>query len=204
MAGTDRNGQRIDTGLFDKPLGFVGIGQQLIVSQFADSTVAVFLLATARFERSEATEFTFDTDALGMSRLDDFGSDANVVVVVGGGLAIFHQRSVHHHAGETIVDRRLARVGAVAVILVHHDRDVRIEFRGGQHQVTQVGVLRVRAGSARCLNDHWRIRFFSRLHDRLNLFHVVDIECSNAVIVFSSVIKDDAKRNQWHGGNLTG
>ncbi len=64
VAGSDGNGQGVDAGLCDETLGFVGIGQQLIVGQLADRTVTIFLFAFARFERAEATEFAFDADAL--------------------------------------------------------------------------------------------------------------------------------------------
>ena len=137
-----------------------------------------------------------------MSHLDHFSGHANVVVVIGRCLAVFQQRTVHHHAGETVVDGRLASVGAVAVILVHHDRDVRVKFGCREHQVTQVSVLRVRSGTTRRLDDHRRISFLGRLHDRLDLFHVVDVEGGDAVIVLGCMIKDDAKRNQRHDGDL--
>ena len=96
----------------------------------------------------------------------------------------------------SIADWQVVR--AVAVVLVHDDRDVRVKLGRRQHQVTQVGVLRVRSCTARCLNDHRRIGLLSRLHDRLDLFHVVDVERSDAVIVFGGMIEDDSKWNQWH------
>ena len=69
MAGADGDGQRVDAGLGDEPLGLVGIGQQLIVRQLAFGAVAVFLLAVADLERAEAAEFAFDRNAVGMGQL---------------------------------------------------------------------------------------------------------------------------------------
>ena len=88
MAGSDRNGQRVDAGFFHEALCFIGIGQQLIVGQRSDCTVAVFLFAATIFERSEATEFAFDADAASVCHLHDFGGDFDVVVVVGWGLTV--------------------------------------------------------------------------------------------------------------------
>ena len=69
VAGTDRDGKGVDVSLFDEPLRFIGIGQKLVVSQFTNGTVAIFLFAFAAFERPEATQFAFDADATGVGSL---------------------------------------------------------------------------------------------------------------------------------------
>jgi low temperature requirement protein LtrA len=119
------------TASVDETLGFVGVGQQLIVRQHAGGAVAIFLLTFATGERTEATKLALDRNAHRVGHLGDFAGHLNVVVVVGGGLAVALQRSVHHDAGEAVLDGALAGFGAVAVILMHHHRDAGIEFGGG-------------------------------------------------------------------------
>ena len=63
VAGADGDGQRVDARFGDEPLGFVRIGEQLVVRQHAFGAVAVFLFAVARFERAEAAELAFDGNA---------------------------------------------------------------------------------------------------------------------------------------------
>ena len=46
---------------------------------------------------------------------------------------------------------------AVAVILVQHDRNLRIELGGRDHQVIQEAVLRIGARAAAGLDDHRRL-----------------------------------------------
>ena len=75
------------------------------------------------------------------------------------------------------------------MVLVHGDRDLRIELGGGEHQVPQVVVLRVGPGAARGLHDDRRIGLLGRLHDRLDLLHVVDVERGQAVVVFGGMIQ---------------
>ena len=108
--------------------------------------VAVFLLAAAVLERAEAAQLALDRDALRVGQLDDLLRHADVVVEVGRRLAVLLQRAVHHHRREAVLDRALAGGRAVAVVLVHGDRNLRIQLGGGEHQVPQVGVLRSRSG----------------------------------------------------------
>ena len=162
MAGADGDGQRIDARLGHESLGLIRIGQQLIVRQHAFGAVAVFLLAVARFERTEAAEFAFDRNALGMGQLAHFLGDFDVVVEVGRRLAVILERAVHHHGREAVVDRALAGGRAVAVVLMHGDGNIRIELGRGQHQVAQVVVLRIGAGAAGGLHDDGRFGLAGR------------------------------------------
>ena len=54
------------------------------------------------------------------------------------------------------------------------------------------------AGTGRALQDHRAVGGVGRLHDGLHLFHVVDVECRQAVIVFSGVIEQLAQRYKCH------
>ena len=79
---------------------------------------------------------------------------------------------------------------AVAVVQVQHRGNLGIEFGGRHHQVIQEPVLRIGARAAAGLNDHRRLGFAGRLHDRLDLFHVVDVECANAVAALGCFVEE--------------
>src|SRR5262249_25135024 len=121
-----------------------------------------------------------------------------VVLVVGRRLPVLLEGAVHHRAGEALLNGRRARGRAVAVVLVHGDRDLRVQLGRGQHQVPQVGVLRVAAGAATRLDDHGGVNLLGRLHDGLDLFHVVDVERGQAVVVGGGVVQEQPHRHQRH------
>src|SRR5690606_19595695 len=140
---------------------------------FPYTTLFRSCLPLATYQRAKAAKLPFDTYPLRVGRLHHLPGDADIVFEVGRSLAVLAQTAVHHHAGETVVDGTLAGLGAVAMILVHDDGDVGIELRRRQHQVPQVGILRIAPGAARGLHDDGRIGLLGGLHDRLNLLHVV-------------------------------
>jgi hypothetical protein len=72
---------------------------------------------------------------------------------------------------------------------------MRIQLGSSQHEVSQVGILTIGACSTGRLNNHRAIRLVGSLHDGLDLLHVVDVKSSYPVIMFRSVIKQDAKGN---------
>jgi len=83
----------------------------------------------------------------------------------------------------------LADFGRLAVILVHHDGDVRIGFHRGLDQVLQEAFARVLACTGRGLHDHRAVGLRSGFHDGLNLFQVVDVESRNAVAVLGGMVE---------------
>ena len=76
------------------------------------------------------------------------------------------------------------------MIQVQDRRNLRINFGRGDHQVVQEPILRIGTRTAAGLDDHRRLGFAGRLHDRLDLFHVVDVECANSVSAFGRLIED--------------
>ena len=88
-----------------------------------------------------------------MGLFDNFRGHIDVVVVACRGRTVSFQRSVHHDGGESIFDGTHAGLDAVSMVLMHDDRNVRVEFRCRKHQVSQVGVLRVFSSAARSLYD---------------------------------------------------
>jgi hypothetical protein len=75
------------------------------------------------------------------------------------------------------------------VILVQYDRKIRIDFGCRNHQVIQEAILRIGPRTAARLHDHRRLGFRCRLHDCLNLFHVVDVERANSVPAFGCLVQ---------------
>ena len=175
-----------------------GLVSELVVRQLAFEAVAVFLLAHAGFERAEHAEFAFDRNAAEMRHVGHIFGDMDIVVPVGRGLAVFLERAVHHHRGEAGLHRGEAGRGAIAVVLMHADRDLRIDFDAGVHHVLEHDVVGVLAGAARGLDDHRRIDGGGRRHDGQRLFHIVDVEGRNAVVVLGGVVEQLAKGNASH------
>src|SRR5690606_19877361 len=142
-----------------------------------------------RFERTQTTELPFDRHAQLVGHFDHTAGDFDVVFVIGNGLAVFHQRTVHHDAGETQVDGALADGGRLTVVLVHDHGNVGVGLDGGLDQVLEKTFTGVLAGACGGLHDDRAVGFCRRFHDGLDLLQVVDIECRNAVAVFGCVIQ---------------
>lgn len=83
----------------------------------------------------------------------------------------------------------LAGLGAVAMVLVHDDGNAWVQLGSGEHQVAEVVVLRIGAGPPTGLDNHGRVGLLGRLHDRLNLFHIVHVEGCQAVVILGGVIQ---------------
>ena len=180
VAGADGDGQRIHAGALGKLDCLVGIGD--VIEARTAGSVAVFNAA-------QNADFAFDRDAALVRVIDNLAGDFDILFKGGRGLAVGLQRAVHHDAGKAQLDGALAGLVAVAVIQVHGDRNLGIEFVGGQDQVIEVVVLREGAGAAAGLDDDRRLGFLRGLHDGLNLFHVVDVERADAVTAFGGLVE---------------
>ena len=198
VRGAHRNRQRVDLGFLDELHGFIGIGQQLVVRQLAFETVAILLLAFAAFQRAEHAEFAFHRNAAEMRHRCHRLGDADIVIPVGRRFAVGLQRAIHHHRSETGLDRGHAGGGFVAVIEMHADGNVRIDFRHRVHHVLEHHIVGIGARAARGLDDDRRIDGVGGFHDRQRLLHVVDVECRHAVVVLSSMIQQLTQRDASH------
>ena len=198
VAGAHRDGQRIDLCRAHEIDGLIRVSQKLRVIELAFGAMAVFGFAHSGFQRTKHAELAFDRDAAGVRHLDDFAGHGDIVVVVGRGLRIFLERAVHHHRGKAELDGGRAGGGAVAVILVHADRDVRVEFGAGIDDVLQHDIVGVGTGAARGLHDDGGVDLVGRLHDGERLFHVVDVEGRQAIAVLGCVIEQLPQRDTRH------
>src|SRR5690606_38080515 len=131
VAGTDGNRQGIELRATHEISGLFGVGEQLVAGHGAFGAVPVFLVAHHRFERTQTTKLPFDRHAQLVGHFDHTAGDFDVVFVIGNGLAVFHQRTVHHDAGETQVDGALADGGRLTVVLVHDHGNVGVGLDGG-------------------------------------------------------------------------
>ena len=86
----------------------------------------------------------------------------------------------------------MAHSRALAVVLVHHHRHMRIGFDGGLDQVFEEGLACVLARTGARLHDDRSAHFVSSLHDGLDLLQVVDIKSRDAVAVGGSVVQQFA------------
>ena len=189
MAGADGDGQGIHLGLLHEVSGFFRVSEHLLVGQFARRADAIFFTGFAGFQGTQTTQFAFHRHATGVSHFHGTTSHVHVVLVVGGGLAVFTQGTIHHHRGETQLDRTLAHRRAGAVILVHHHRDMGEFFYRRQNQVTQERGAGVFTRAGRRLHDHRGIGLVRRFHDGAHLFQVVYVESRNAIAKLGGVIQ---------------
>jgi hypothetical protein len=169
------------------------------VRQLARGAHTVFFAGLAGLERSQAAEFAFDRDTHRMRGLADAARHVDVVFVARGRLRILAQRPVHHDAGESRSQRLHADRRRRSVILVQHDRNVRMRFHRGQHHVPKIGFARVLAGAGRGLQDHRTVGLLGRLHDGLYLFEIVDVERRHAIALLGGMIQQLTEGDERHG-----
>ena len=203
MAGADGDGQGVDLSLLDEVGGFFRIGQHLAVIEYAFGADTVFFTGHAGFQRTQAAQLAFYRNTAGVGHGDGLLGDADVVVVVGWGLAVFAQRAVHHHRAEAQLDRALANVRAGTVVLVHAYRDVWELFDCRQDQVAQEGCTGVFASTGRGLHDDRRVGLVGGFHDGAHLLEVVYVESWNAVTELGGVVQHLAHANECHCVSLS-
>ena len=97
-------------------------------------------------------------------------------------------RTVDHDGGEASVDAGLADVEIRAVIQMHHHGEV-VFHESGFHQLHDVGLSGIFAGSRGNLKDKGRPFLASGLHDALDDFHVVHVERADGVAFPAGALK---------------
>ncbi len=180
MAGADGDGQRIHAGQ---------LGKLDRLSRVCDVLQARSARAVAVLNAAQHADFAFDGDAARVREIDHFFGDFHVLFKAGRSLAVGLERPIHHHRGKAQFDGALAGFKAVAVVQVHGQGNLRIQFAGRQNQVIEVAVLGVGARPAAGLDDDRRLGLLRRLHDGLNLFHIVDVECADAITALGGLVE---------------
>ncbi len=98
-----------------------------------------------------------------------------------------------------MLDRREASRFAIAVILMHADRNVRVKLDQTLDQFCENDIVGISAGAAARLNNDGRFGGGGRRHDRETLLHVIDIKGRDAMAMLGRVVKQLAKGNAGHG-----
>ena len=189
VARADGDGQSVELGFTHEVGGLIGIGEKLFTGHGRIRAVTVFLVALHGFQRTQAAEFAFDGHADAVGVFNHAAGDVDVVFVGGNGLAVAHKRTVHHHRRKAHAHGDLADGRALAVVLMHANRNVRPAFHGGFDDVAQERFAGILAGAGARLHDDRSADFGGSRHDGLHLFDVVDVEGGNAVTVFRCMIK---------------
>ena len=167
--------------------------------QLACGANTVFFTSVAGFQVAQAAQFTFHGGTNGVGHGDDLLGHVHVVFKGRRGLAVAHQRTVHHHRAKAQIQCTTAHFGGGAVVLVHHQRDVGVHLGCCLDQVLDEGLTSVLACTGRCLQDHGSAHFVRRRHHGLHLFQVVDVKGGDAIAVFSGMVEHFAHRDQRHG-----
>ena len=163
-----------------------------------DVVQTVAACAVSVFHAAEDADFTFDGDAALVGEVDNALGDFHILFKAGGGLAVGLERAIHHDGGEAELDGGLAGLKAVAVILMHGNRNLGVELGSGEHEVVEVAVLSILAGAAGGLDDDRRLGLLGGFHDGLDLLHVVDVESSDAVTALGGLVEQLAHRYKRH------
>ena len=180
VAGADGDGQRVDAGQLGKLDRLVGVGD--VLQARADRAVAVFNAA-------QHADLALHGDAALMGEVDHLLRHCDVLFKGGRSLAVLLERAVHHDRGVAQLDGALAGLEAVAVVLVHGDGNLGIQFGRRQDEVKEVAILGKGARAAAGLDDDRGVGLLGRAHDGLNLFHIVDVECADAVTALGGLVE---------------
>ena len=181
VAGADGDRKRVDARAGGEFLDLVGRGEHRVV--IGD----VHVVLNAR----ELSQLRLYDDAVRMRVFDDLLGDGDILLP---GLA----GSVDHDGGEAAVDGRLADFKVSAVVQMHRDRDIRRLDRS-LHEVTQVHGVRVLSRARRNLKDDGGTALVCRFHDRLDHFHIVDVECADRIAACIRLFEHFSRSDQRHG-----
>jgi len=193
VAGSDGDGERVEAGFLHEIFGLVRVGEVVLHLAVGQSG------AVAVFDAAQDAQLTLDRDAQGMGHFDGRPGDLDVLFVGVGSLAVFPERAVHHDGGESEVDGGLEGLEAVAVVQVHGHGNVRVFLAGSFHELLEVDEAAVLQGAAARLDNHRAVGFVGRLHDGLDLLHVVDVERAHTVSALRGLIQNLTHWNEWHG-----
>ena len=190
VRGADGNRQSVNMRFFNESFGFFGVGNQTLFINRAFGAVTVFLVAFTGFQRTDNAEFAFNRSTDRMSAGNDFFGNFDVIFIRRRGFAVSFQRAVHHYRRIAVNDCRLADIDRGAVILVQTNRQFGEHFNSGGNHVTNHRVAGKFAGAGRGLNDNRGIDFSGSLQNGKHLFHIIDVKCGNAVIIFGGMVKN--------------
>jgi hypothetical protein len=165
------------------------VGLRLAVIELAFGADAIFLTSLTGFQIAQAAQFTFHRHTHFVGHVHHTAGHIDVVAKVGRGLAIFQQRAVHHHRRKPQIDRTLANRRALAVVLVHDQRNMGPLLGSSLDQMLDEGLTSVLACARAGLQDDRGTDFVGGGHDGLDLLQIVDVESWNAVAVDGGMVQ---------------
>ena len=147
-------------------------------------------LAVIELRADEVAEFGLDRAVVLVGVFHDLAGDFGVLLegFVGG---------VNHDAGEPLVNALLAQLERVAVVQMHRDGHGG-KADGGLDELLEIHRVGVFAGALGNLEDQRGLLLFAGLDDRLDEFHVVDVEGAEGVFALEGLGEQVACVCQWH------
>lgn len=170
--------------------------------QGAFKAVTIFLFALAGFERAQHAQFAFNRDADHVRDVHHLAGDADIISPIAGSLAVFLERAIHHHRRKASGNGRQAGFRAVAMVLMHTDRDLGIQLDRGLNQLEH-DIIGISAGAPAGLQNDRAIGLLGGGHNRQHLFHIVDVKRRQAIAILGRMVEQLAHRNQSHLGVLS-
>ena len=171
VACTDSDSKRINTGLGDELLDLCGIGVHSVVG--VDLNVIL--------NACELTELTLNDNTALVSVLNYLAGQLDILLegILG---------AVDHNGGKAAVDAALADIEICAVVEVESNVDARILYGclSERHKVLMLSILTCACGN---LHDNRRLVLLCSLCDSLNNLHIVDVESTDSVAAFISLLK---------------
>ena len=126
--------------------------------------------------------------------LDDLFGDGDIVLHRFGG-------GVDHDGGKTAVDTVAAKLIAVAVIQMQADGQTGLDD-GGLHQLYQIGVVGIGAGTLGNLQDQRGAEVLGSFGDALDDLHIIHVERADGIPTVIRFFKHLPGGNKWHNDHL--
>ena len=182
VAGADGDCQGVNTGAGDEFLHLVGVGEHSVLG------LDLYVVLNA----CQLAKLTLYHHAVCVSIFHDLAGQCDVVLK---GMV----RAVDHDRSKAAVDASLADLEICAVVKVKGQVDIGIADRSlcQSHEIFVLCVLTCACGY---LQDDGGLLFLSSLGDRLDNFHVVDVESADRVAAAVSLLKHFCGCNKCHFG----
>ena len=178
VGSTDGDCERVNAGLGNEFFNFFRLG---VGRMFCYNVI---------FNTCENAEFAFYYYAVSVCLFNDLLGESDVVFK---GVV----RTVDHNGGETAIDAGFADFEVCAVVKVESKVDTGV-FNSSLSKSHEICVLCIFSCTCGNLKNNGRFFFSSSFGDRLNDFHVVDVESTDSVAAFVSLLEHLFCRNNSH------
>ena len=184
VAVADGDGERVATGFLDEFDGFLGVGV------VAAGGVCAAFFAFVKLRANQMAEFGFHRTIMCVCVFDNLAGDLGVLLKR-------LMRGINHHAGESLINALFAQLERIAVIEMNRDGDV-AQANSGFDELLEVNRVGVGARAFGNLKDQRGFFLFTGFNNRLDEFHVVDVESTEGVFACESFREEVFSMCQWH------